>query len=204
MRQLLRSVAIISVLVPGLCTLAHAGVLTFDFEADTVGTPTQFTDTVGGLSATFSSSPDAGGFIVTSMPGFFQNLSGNVLIDSAPESLTIAFSAPLTDISLNFATFDTQALNLNAFFLGAPVGSSSVSGTVPAGFALPEGVIGFTGTLFDTVVLSSSTPSFAIDNVAATDPPAIDAPAVPEPGSFLLCAGALAALSFVRLRRRIS
>jgi len=50
------------------------------------------------------------------------------------------------------------------------------------------------------VVLSATTANFAIDNVAATDPP----PPVPEPGSLLLCAGALAALSFVQFRRRSS
>ena len=204
MRQLLRSVGIICVLVPGLTTLLHAGPVTFDFENILAGTPTSFPDTVNGLLATFSSSPDAGGFMVASMPGFFQSLSGNVLIDSAPESLPIVFGAPLTDISLDFATFDTQALNLSAFLLGSPVGSSSATGTVPAGFSLPEGVLSFSGATFDTVVLSSLTPNFVVDNVAATDPPAIDAPAVPEPGSFLFCAGALAALSFAQLRRRIS
>jgi hypothetical protein len=201
MRQLLRSAVIMLVLVPGLATLLHAGVVTatFDFEDIVAGTPTLFPDTVNGLTATFSSSPDAGGFAVTSMPGFFQTLSGNVLLDSTQESLTITFSAPLSDISLDFATFDAQPLNLSAFLVGAPVGSSSATGTVPAGFSLPEGVLSFNGAAFDTVVLSSLTPNFAIDNVAATDPPA-----VPEPGSLLLCGGALAALAFVQLRRRIS
>ena len=145
MRKLLRSAVIIFVLVPGLATLMHAGVVTvtFDFEDVAANTPTPFSDTVNGLSATFSSSPDAGGFMVASFPaGTFQGLSGNVLIDDAPESLTIVFGAPQIDISLDFATLDTQALNLNAFLLGAPVaGSSSASGTVPAGGSFAEGIL---------------------------------------------------------------
>lgn len=205
MRQLLRSVVIIFVLVPGLATLLHAGVVTvtFDFEDVAANTPTLFSDTVSGLSATFSSSPDAGGFMVASFPaGTFQTLSGNVLIDFAPESLTIAFGAPQTAISLSFAAADNQPLDLSASLLGLPVGGSSASGVPAGGFA--EGALSFSTATFDTVVLSSNTPNFAIDNVAVTDPPATEAPAVPEPGSFLLCAGALAALSFVQLRRRVS
>jgi hypothetical protein len=205
MRQLLRSAVIIFVLVPGLATLLHAGVVTvtFDFEDVVAGTSTTFPDTVNGLLATFSSSPDAGGFMVASLPGTFQSLSGNVLIDGAPESLMIVFGAPQTAISLNFAAADTQQLDLSAFLLGAPVGGSSATGTVPAGGSFAEGVLGFSSATFDTVVLSSKTPNFAVDNVAVTDPPPGEA-AVPEPGSLLLCAGALAALSFVRLRRRFS
>jgi len=197
-----RFAAMTFILSLGLSTLAHAGVVTFDFEADITGTTTQFTDTISGLSATFSSTPDAGGFTIMALSGF-QSLTGNILIDTAPETLTIAFSAPLTDISMDFATFGPGTASLNAFTGGSGgtlVGSNSASGTVPGGgFDLPEGVLGFTGT-FDTVVLSATTANFAIDNVAATDPP----PPVPEPGSLLLCTGALAALSFVQFRRRSS
>jgi hypothetical protein len=198
--KLLRS-AMIFVLVPGLSTLAHAGVVTFDFEADT-GQSTLFADTVGGLTATFSSSADPGGFNVLAT-GTFQSLTGNFLMDLGPSPLvlTIGFSAPLTDISMNFATSDVGTLSLNAYTGGSGgtlVGSNSASGTVPAGFTLPEGVISFNGGTFDTVVLSATTTNFAIDNVAATDPP----PGVPEPGSLLLCAGALVGLSFLQFRRR--
>jgi hypothetical protein len=197
MRQLLRSAVMISVLIPGLSTLLHAGVVTFDFEADITGIPTQFTDTISGLSATFSSAPDVVGFSIQAF-GTFQSLTGNFLMDLAPETLTVVFSAPLTSISMNFATSGPATLSLDAFSGGTLVGSNSASGTVPAGFAAPEGILGFNSGTFDTVVLSASTGDFAVDNIAATDPP----PDVPEPGSLLLCAGALAALSFGRLRRR--
>jgi len=201
MRQLLRSVVMIFVLVPGLSILAHAGVITFDFESDTVGATTQFTNTVSGLSATFSSSPDTGGFAVEAF-GIFQSLTGNFLIDSLPENLTIGFSAPLTSITMNFATSGPGTLNLSAYTGGSGgtlVGTNSASGTVPGGgFTLPEGVLSFNTGTFDTVVLSATTANFAIDNVGAVDPPA------PEPGTLLLCAGALAALFFSRFRRRVS
>ena len=203
MRQLLRPAVMIFVLVPAVSALLHAGVVTYDFEADT-GQSTLFTDTVSGLSATFSSSGDPGGFSVLAT-GTFQSLTGNFLMDLGPSPLvlTIAFSAPLTDISMNFATSGEGSVNLDAFTGGSGgtlVGSNSAVGSVPPGFALPEGVIGFNGGTFDTVVLSATTTNFAIDNVGATDPP----PGVPEPGSLLLCAGALAALSFVQYRRRNS
>lgn len=199
MRQRFRFAVVMFVLAPGLSTVLHAGAVVFDFENIGTGTPTGFADTVSGLTATFSSSPDVTGFTVASIPGFFQTLTGNFLLDGAPESLTIAFSAPLTDISLDFGTFDTQALNLDAFLGAAFVGNASANGVVLPGGNFPEGVLSFNTGLFDTVVLSSGTPNFAVDNVSATDPPA-----VPEPGSLLLCAGALAVLSFVKLRRSIS
>jgi hypothetical protein len=41
----------------------------FNFDADSVGTATPFTDVNGGLSATFSSPSDPGGFVVA--PTFF-------------------------------------------------------------------------------------------------------------------------------------
>jgi len=203
MRQLLRSAMTICILVPGLATLSHAGIVTFNFDADTTGTMTPFTDTDkgSGLSATFTSSPDAGGFTMNSIPGFFQSLTGNFLLDSAQESLTIVFSSPQASISLDFATFDSQALNLSASLGATPVGSTSATGTVPGGgFSLPEGVLNFSGGTFDTVVLSSSTPNFGVDNITVND----TAAAVPEPGSFVLCGGILAALSLARLRRRSS
>jgi len=190
----------ISVLVPGLSTLLHAGVVTFDFEADITGTATQFTDTIGSLSATFSSAPDAGGFSIQAF-GNFQSLTGNFLIDAAPENLTIVFGAPQSSISMNFGTSGPGTLSLSAFTGGAGgtlVGSSAASGTPPGGeFILPEGVLSFNGGTFDTVVLSATSADFAIDNVAVVDPPA-----VPEPGSFMLCAGALAALAFMQFHRR--
>jgi hypothetical protein len=46
-----------------LCTAAY-GDTVFNFDADSPGTATNFTDTVNGLSATFSSAGDPGGLVV--------------------------------------------------------------------------------------------------------------------------------------------
>jgi hypothetical protein len=202
MQQLLRSAALTLVLIPGLATLLHAGDVVFDFDNPAPSSSTTpLSVTVNGLTATFTSSPDAGGFMVLNQAGFFSSLTGNFLIDSAPETLTISFSSPQASISLDFATGDDNALNLSASLLGSPVGTQSATGTIPAGFDLPEGVLTFSGGTFDTVVLSSATPSFAIDNIDVND--GLSSPA-PEPGSLLLCGGALAALSFLRRRRRVA
>ena len=58
---------------------ANAGTVLFPFDGDTPGTATTFTDTVNGLSATFSSSADPGGFVVYQT--MFETLTGNVLAD---------------------------------------------------------------------------------------------------------------------------
>ena len=174
----------------------------FNFDSDAVGKATAFTDTVGGLSATFTTSGDPGGFVVG--PTFFATLTGNVLLDPGPAglnnlTLTIAFSAPQTSISMNFAT-DTLIgvpFDLSAFNGATLVGSSTATGTMPSGFFFPEGVISFSGPAFNRVVLSAPTAlDFAIDNVN------VNVTAVPEPGSLSLVAfGLFGAIVITRLRR---
>jgi hypothetical protein len=173
----------------------------FNFDSDPVGKATPFTDTVSGLGATFTSSGDPGGFVV--IPTFFSTLTGNVLIDPGPAglnnlTLTVAFSAAQTSISMNFATNSVTGVpfTLNAFNGALPVGTSVASGVIPTGFFFPEGVISFSGPAFNRVVLSSTAPDFAIDNVSVN--------AVPEPGSLsLLVFGAIAAIGFVTQLRRL-
>jgi hypothetical protein len=201
MRQLLRFALFGLVLVPGLVNLLHAGTLMFNFEADTGSSnPFTSTSTIAPGTATFTS---PGTYTV--LPSFFQTLTGNVLFGDG-SNLTIAFSVPVTSISLNFGEGSAVSVHINASCLNVAnctslgaVGSNSATGGTPPGTAFPEGVLSFNGGTFDTVVLSSST-TFAIDNVTA----AAAASAVPEPGSFLLCGGVLTALAFVRLRRRSS
>jgi hypothetical protein len=173
----------------------------FNFDNDSPGTSTQFTDTVDGLSATFSSSGDPGGFTI--LPAtIFQTLTGNVLGDPGPAflqnlSLTISFSAPLSAIHLLFATGDfgpASPLILTAYHGASQVGSVSQTGTLLSFF--PEGEIAFGGTTFDSVVLSSTASTFAIDNVQVAQ--------APEPGSATMLALGLAfaGVSVVRRRRR--
>ena len=177
----------------------------FNFNSDAVGKATAFTDTdtVSGLSATFTSSGDPGGFVVG--PTFFATLTGNVLLDPGPAglnnlTLTIAFSAPQASLSMNFATNSVGGVpfDLSAFNGATGVGSSTATGTVPLGFIFPEGVMSFSGPAFNRVVLSAPTAlDFAIDNVN------VNVSAVPEPGSLSLVAfsGLFGAIVITRLRR---
>src|SRR5205814_943359 len=117
---------------------------------------------------------------------FFSTLTGNILFDPGPAlanniPLTISFSAPLTNLSLLFATNSAPGvlLVLNAFNGVTPVGTVSAGGVTPPGFTFPEGSLAFTGGPFNRVVLSSTASDFAIDNVSAT------VSAAPEPESIV-------------------
>ncbi len=121
----------------------------FDFESDSLGTATTFTDTVNGLSATFSSSADPGGFVI--YPSMFETLTGNVLGDPGPASvdklaLDVSFSQSLSAITLDFATSDfitPSPFTLTAYENSKKVGSVSSKGQFLAGFSFPEGEIAF-------------------------------------------------------------
>ncbi len=67
----------LALLAGSFCAMAHAATI-FNFDNDTFGTMTTFTDTVNGLSATFSSPPSPGAFSI--QQSFFDTLTGNVLI----------------------------------------------------------------------------------------------------------------------------
>jgi hypothetical protein len=180
------------------CVLAQASAL-FNFEDNALGTPTAFTDAGNGISATFSSSADPFGFVVLA-PDIFQTLTGNVLGDpggmGSNLSLTIGFNTNIQAITLNFATDDFFApspLTLTAFEGNAQTGSVSTSGQFLNGFSFPEGEIAFQG-FFNRVVLSTTAPDFAIDNVQAA--------AAPEPGSELLLGLGFIALGIPVMRRK--
>jgi hypothetical protein len=163
------------VFTPGLCAST-----VFSFDSFPMGTVTPFTDTVAGLQASFSDDGDPGGFEV--VPTFFKTLTGNVLTDGISdwnfdETLTIAFSAPQTSISMNFAldsVFSDTPFDLSAFNGATAVGSSTATGTIPCcGIDFPEGVISFSGPAFNSVVLSSPAILFSIDNVTVSAVPTV-------------------------------
>jgi hypothetical protein len=173
----------------------------FDFEANAPNTSTPFTNTVNGLSATFSGQtsvcdPRALGFS-------FQSLSGNVLVQSlcvAGQSgpLTISFSSDLTGISFNFATAQSAGtLALAAFENAASVGTASFTATLPSGRSNGEGIASFSGT-FNRLTLTSGN-LLALDNINASTSTA----AVPEPASLATVASGIGLLAaFVRRKRQ--
>jgi hypothetical protein len=177
----------LSLLLPTvlLCAAANASTI-FNFDDDTLGTSTTFTDTVDGLSATFSSSADPGGFVV--YPSMFETLTGNVLGDPGPASannldLDINFSQNLSAITLDFATADFSTpspFTLTAYENNTLVGSDTSTGQFLSGFTFPEGEISFDGT-FNNVVLSSTAADFAVDNIDV-----IRMAEAPEPGDVSL------------------
>jgi len=174
----------------------------FNFDSDSLGTSTTFTDTVKGLSATFSSAADPGGFVV--YPSMFDTLTGNVLGDPGPAgqdslALDISFTSELNAIELDFATSDfitPSPFTLDAYQNTQLVGSTTTSGMFLSGFFFPEGEIAFDGANFNNVVISSLATDIAVDNINAN--------AVPEPGPFALVALGLGFLvaGSVRAKRR--
>jgi hypothetical protein len=153
----------------------------FTFETNSQGQTGPFTDTVGGLSATFT-----GQASVCNITGLgFVMLSGNALIQDfcvAGQSgpLSVSFSGNLSSISLDFATAGgAGTLTLNAFENGAAAGTSTFSSSVPpAGFD-GEGLASFSG-LFNSLTLTSSD-VLALDNVDAAL--ASTTTGTPEPSS---------------------
>jgi len=173
----------------------RAGVVLFDFDAAPDGTSTTFSETVGGLTARFSSPGDPGGFMIG--PTFFSTLTGNVLLDPGPAGLNrlvlqIDFDVPIVAISMLFATNSSFSvpLLLTAYNQGVLVASTSASGTFFPGFFFPEGTLSLGGAVFNRVVLSTSALDFAIDNLAATP--------TPEPAGFLVAIAGLVLIGFAR------
>lgn len=194
---------LLAAILVGTPALTRADAISaFNFDSDTVGTTTQFSDTNGGLTAIFSSVADPGGFAISSNT-FAAPMSGNVLLSSVGNiPLEITFSQPLYSITLDFAIEGpNNPFTLSAFEIGAgEVGFVNASGvSVPTGYAYPQGSVTFTG-YFDSIVLTPDNnfvplgqiPDvyFAIDNIVAIQ--------APEPSSLVLLSIGLAGLVIVR------
>jgi hypothetical protein len=162
-----------------LCAAANADIV-FNFDGDSLGTSTIFTNTVNGLSATFSSSANPGGFTV--FPTMFETLTGNVLGDPGPAfqdnlALDVNVSEDLSAITLDFATSDFIApspFTLTAYKDSVLAGSASTTGAFLSGFTFPEGEISFQGDAFNQVVISSTAADFAVDNLNVIPTPEPD------------------------------
>jgi hypothetical protein len=169
----------------------------YDFENITAGTATPFTDTVNGLSATFTGSASVCGSL-----GLFSSLTGNVLIQSlcgpSTESgpITIAFSSNLTRITFDFATSaGAFPITFSAFEDSNLVGSTSFPSSLPPGSFNGEGVGTFSGT-FNRVVINNPTSLLALDNINAAST------AVPEPAALALLGAGLLILTVPTRRKR--
>lgn len=180
----------------------HAASL-FNFEGDALGTYTAFTNVNNGLSATFTSNGDPGGFVVDT--SFFSSLTGNVLLDPGPAgddqlSLTVSFSSQVSSASLDFAInpiTPTDTFTLAAYQGSTLVGSDTETGSVPSGsFYYPEGVASFNGALFNSIVLSSSGEDLAVDNIS------VSAATTPEPGTMSIVGLAVLAGFGIGYRRK--
>jgi len=167
-----------------LCGIAAHATSVFSFDNDSLGTATTFTDTVNGLSATFSSNADPGGFVV--YPSIFQTLTGNVLGDPGPAgqdglTLSVNFSQALSAVTLDFATsdfFTPSPLTLNAYYNGTLVGTVTQTGQFLSGASFPEGEIALEAAAFNSFTVSSTAMDFAVDNITVAP--------TPEPASFCL------------------
>jgi hypothetical protein len=178
----------------------------FDFNSVALDTATTFSALNNGLTATFSSPVYPGGFVVQSSEGSLASpLDGNVLRDTgdSPDAnipLNIAFSSNLTSVSLAFATetfSGTDTFFLTAFESGIPVGSATAIGVVPATFIFPQGSITLTGSMFNSIQLTSTAPAFAINDVDAVVAPVVSAT---EPNSFILLGMGLLGLLALTVR----
>jgi hypothetical protein len=176
----------------------------FNFDTDNPGAVTTFTDTVNGLSATFSSSADPGGFVIY-QTDVFDTLTGNVLGEPGPAgmdnlALDIHFDKDLSAIALNFVTTDFNTpspFTVTAYRNSTLVGSNTLPGQFIPGFPFPEGEIPFAGGPFNNVVLTSTATDFAVDNIA------VAAATAPEPGTLVLVGAGLMIVGLAgRARRR--
>jgi PEP-CTERM motif len=185
--------AMAALLVP-----AAARAVVFDFESNAQNTTTPFTDTIGGLSATFTGSAS-----VCSSTGFFATLSGNVLIQSLCGSTTeagpldVSFSSDLSGASFDFATAGGSSMvTLQAFENATLVSSATLTSTIPSGFFNGEGVASATG-MFNRLLVTGST-VLALDNIDATP----QSSQVPEPASLALFGAGLAGAGLMWRRRK--
>jgi hypothetical protein len=194
-----RALAMAAALVPAAAQATlYNQTAVFDFEDIAAGTPLPFSDTVNGLTATFTGSAS-----VCAAGGLFVTLSGNVEIQDLCNNpangdqsgpLGIAFSEDLSSVSLDFATAGVAGtLTVQAFENGNLVSTSVFDTTIPAGFFSGEGLASVAG-MFNSLTLTSAS-LLAIDNIST--------PAVPEPASIALLGTGLASLVLVLRRRKV-
>ena len=162
---------------------------------------TPLTLTHGWLTATYTSD---GPFSVIdefqlSTVGF-NSLAGNVLADTDPEphELRIHLNRWADDIMLYFAlNAPVGSMTIRLLFEDYETFSRTIEGVIPPGYLYPEGrlfIASHDVLKFDNIVLTSTAPNFAIDNLG------FYSQTIPEPSTIWLVAGGAALLLPVGLR----
>jgi len=180
----------------GSAFAANATIIAFDFDAGIPtlieGQNTPLDQTLQGVTAHFSSPSDPNAFSIQSYTTTFFKLSefvGKYLYDNKPfrDSLDIAFSRTLKDITLTFATVEYHGgpgiepsnITLTAYMNSTannPVGSVIARATWPSGNTFPQGTLSFSskGQPFNLVRVQlpyggpEGAMDFLIDNVVIT------------------------------------
>ncbi len=176
----------------------------FDFESNTSGQSTTFTDISSGIAAKFSTTRDeatTGGFQVLNPaasgpppPGF----SGNLLRENGgqpTQPLSVVFDRTLLSGSVAFQSNTNQgAFTVQELLNGVAVGTVTASSG--------NGTLNFGGVAFDSLNLSDTAPGFEIDNLGVSY---VSAAPVPE-GSTALSLGLMLVLGLgallLRARRK--
>lgn len=187
-----------------------AGAAPYGFEDQPIGVQTPFAAAIDGVTATFSGPAvvDPGAFAVSfnsssgPFPAPYRTLTQAFLtvgsaFGAAGAPLRVAFSAPVTSISVLFALDDpgnTTRLNLTTDTGGA----ASAGGALAPGFRYPEGSLTYTGAPFTVATLSSGASDFQLDDLTVGAAPAT---AVPAPPSLAVLTAGLAGLAASRRRR---
>jgi hypothetical protein len=178
----------------------------FDFTAFPLGTTTEFSETVGGLTITYSApndpfafrTVDSGDIPATSSP--FPWLLG----DAGSSVLEISLSHPVFGIGVEFLTLGGGPILMDLLsdgLDGTLVGGIGAVGGTPPGLIYPEGFASLLpvcvcANYFDAVRLSDLTdPSFAVHRIVV-------ARRVPEPPMFAILGIGLVALMTVRRSKR--